>query len=77
MLIGPADDAVVFDWEPTMAAGSEVLGRRGTDLRLDERSRPTRAEKRDAFHGKMDAAEAARQELAAERRAGEWSDPEE
>ncbi|WP_134773640.1 GTPase ObgE [Ornithinimicrobium flavum] len=77
VLIGPADDAVVFDWEPTMAGAGEVLGRRGTDLRLDERNRPTRAEKREAFHSKMDAAEAARQEMAAERRAGKWSDPEE
>ena len=26
VLIGPADNAVVFDWEPTMAAGAELLG---------------------------------------------------
>ena len=32
------DDAVVFDWEPGVAAGAEhLLGRRGTDLRLDQR----------------------------------------
>ncbi|MGQ0846611.1 MAG: GTPase ObgE [Sporichthyaceae bacterium] len=31
-------DAVVFDWEPTVSAGAEVLhGRRGTDLRLEGR----------------------------------------
>ncbi|MFX0537652.1 GTPase ObgE [Ornithinimicrobium sp. Y1847] len=76
VLIGPEDDAVVFDWEPTMATGAELLGRRGTDLRLDDRSRPTRAQKREAFHDKMDAAEQARQELAAERKAGKWTDPE-
>ena len=74
VLIGAADDAVVFDWEPTMASGAELLGRRGTDLRLDERSRPTRAEKREAFHGKMDAAAQARAELEAERRAGKWTE---
>jgi GTP-binding protein len=35
---GLGEDAVVFDWEPTVAAGAEVLhGRRGTDLRLDGR----------------------------------------
>ncbi|MGB5952864.1 MAG: GTPase ObgE [Ornithinimicrobium sp.] len=67
VLIGPADDAVVFDWEPTMSSGAELLGQRGTDLRLEEQDRPTREEKRAAFHDKMDAHTAAREELAAER----------
>ena len=36
--IGERDNAVVFDWEPTVQAGAERLhGRRGTDLRLDKR----------------------------------------
>jgi GTP-binding protein len=36
VLIGDGDQAVLFDWEPTMKAGAELLhGRRGTDLRLD------------------------------------------
>ena len=39
VLIGPKDNAVVFDWEPTLVAGAELLGARGTDLRL-ERGRP-------------------------------------
>jgi GTP-binding protein len=35
---GYDNDAVVFDWEPTISAGAEVLhGRRGTDLRLEGR----------------------------------------
>jgi GTP-binding protein len=36
---GPHDEgAVVFDWEPTIKAGAELLhGRRGTDLRLEGR----------------------------------------
>jgi GTP-binding protein len=35
---GHDNEAVVFDWEPTISAGAEVLhGRRGTDLRLDGR----------------------------------------
>jgi GTP-binding protein len=36
---GPRDEgAVVFDWEPTISAGAELLhGRRGTDLRLEGR----------------------------------------
>ncbi|MGN6246080.1 MAG: GTPase ObgE [Motilibacteraceae bacterium] len=35
--IGAGDEAVVFDWEPSIQAGAELLGRRGTDLRLDGR----------------------------------------
>ncbi len=38
VVIGAGDEAVVFDWEPTLQAGAELLhGRRGTDLRLDGR----------------------------------------
>ncbi|WP_153395477.1 GTPase ObgE [Ornithinicoccus halotolerans] len=69
VLIGPEENAVVFDWEPTLAGGAELLGSRGTDRRLDERQRPTRAEKREAFHDRMDARAEARAELAAEREA--------
>ncbi len=48
--IGRGDDAVVFDWEPTLiaGAGAGLLGPRGTDLRLEgdghRRSRHYRAE---------------------------------
>jgi GTP-binding protein len=34
VLIGPEDDAVVFDWEPTIAAGTPLAGPRGSDDRL-------------------------------------------
>lgn len=44
--IGPEDDAVVFDWEPTMMAGAEMLGRRGEDHRL-EAPRPAAQRRRD------------------------------
>lgn len=75
VLIGPADNAVVFDWEPTMATGAELLGPRGTDLRLDDGGgRATRAEKREEFHRRKDDQREAREELAAERRAGLWTD---
>ncbi|CAN5876656.1 GTPase ObgE [soil metagenome] len=67
VLIGPEDDAVVFDWEPTLVAGAELLGSRGSDLRLDDRHRSTRGEKREAFHDRMDAKAAARAELVRER----------
>ncbi|MFE5120710.1 GTPase ObgE [Streptomyces sp. NPDC056669] len=35
VVIGPTDDAVVFDWEPSLATGAEMLGRRGEDHRFD------------------------------------------
>lgn len=38
VLIGSEDDAVVFEWEPSIAAGAELLhGPRGTDTRLNGR----------------------------------------
>ena len=33
--VGEGDDAVVFDWEPTIEAGAELLGARGDDTRFD------------------------------------------
>ncbi|MFI1400212.1 GTPase ObgE [Streptomyces sp. NPDC020681] len=44
--IGPEDNAVVFDWEPSMMAGAEMLGRRGEDHRL-EAPRPAAQRRRD------------------------------
>jgi GTPase len=44
--IGGEDDAVVFDWEPTMMAGAEMLGRRGEDHRM-EAPRPAAQRRRD------------------------------
>ncbi|MFI6682302.1 GTPase ObgE [Streptomyces sp. NPDC050485] len=44
--IGPEDNAVVFDWEPTMMAGAEMLGRRGEDHRF-EAPRPAAQRRRD------------------------------
>jgi len=74
--IGSDHDAVVFDWEPTLSAGAELLaGPRGSDRRLDERARPTREDKRRAHKERMDAKTAARAELAAERDQGVWTDP--
>ena len=74
VVIGPEDNAVVFDWEPTLQAGAELLGARGTDLRLEENARPTRSEKRDDFHARKDAQREAREELWTERDAGVWTD---
>jgi GTPase len=74
--IGPDTNAVVFDWEPTLLTGSELLGGpRGTDQRIEDRSRPTRGEKRVEYKDRMDAKALAREELWTEREAGHWADP--
>lgn len=52
--IGPEDDAVVFDWEPTVLAGAEMLGRRGEDHRL-EVPRPAAIRRRDRDEERDDA----------------------
>ena len=75
VLIGPQDDAVVFDWEPTLTTGAEHLGARGTDPRLAERARPTRGDKRARYETRRSAKREARQELADDRAAGVWVDP--
>jgi GTP-binding protein len=52
--IGPEENAVVFDWEPTMMAGAEMLGRRGEDHRL-EAPRPAAQRRRDKDAERDDA----------------------
>ena len=74
VLIGPVDGGVLFTWEPTMTTGAELLGARGTDARLENRRRRTNAERRAQYHARMDAKEAARQELRDEAAAGLWTD---
>jgi GTPase len=56
VVIGDGDDAVVFDWEPTMATGAEMLARRGEDHRLHT-MRPS-AERRRDRNAARDEAEA-------------------
>jgi GTP-binding protein len=68
------DDGVVFDWEPTLVGGAELLGGpRGSDRRLDDSGRPTREAKRERYAERREARTAAREELAAERHAGHWT----
>lgn len=67
IVIGP-DDGVVFDWDPTMVGGAELLAApRGGDARLEESGRATRRERKAAFHERMDAKAATRAEFEAER----------
>lgn len=75
VVIGPEEGGMIFDWEPMMATGAELLGPRGTDLRFNQSARATRKERKALFHEMMDAKEAARQELWQEREAGQWVDP--
>jgi len=66
---------MVFDWEPTLTSTAELItSPRGTDARLDDNHRATRAERREAYYERMDAKAAARAELDAEREAGLWAD---
>jgi GTP-binding protein len=46
VLIGDADNAVVFDFRPMVETGAELLGRRGEDARFDE-TRPAAARRRE------------------------------
>ncbi|MBT2677065.1 GTPase ObgE, partial [Streptomyces sp. ISL-14] len=52
--IGPEENAVVFDWEPTLVAGAEMLGRRGEDHRF-EAPRPAAQRRRDKQAERDDA----------------------
>lgn len=73
--IGDLETGVIFDWEPTLQAGAELLGTRGTDSRLYENTRRTNQQRRIDYHAWMDAKKRAREELAEEREAGLWDDP--
>ena len=75
VVIGPLDTGIVFDWEPTLTTGPELLGQRGTDVRINQSARPTRKQKREIHHQVMDAKTAAREELWTERQKGVWTDP--
>ncbi|MGW9185182.1 GTPase ObgE [Agromyces sp. NPDC055661] len=73
VVIGPGS-GVVFDWEPTLTSTAELItAPRGTDVRLDENRRATRAERRSEYHERMDAKAEARAELQREREAGLWA----
>ncbi|MRG58473.1 GTPase ObgE [Agromyces sp. CFH 90414] len=72
-----AGSGVVFDWEPTLTSTAELMtAPRGTDARLDENRRATRAERKVDYHERMDAKAEARAELQREREAGIWADDE-
>lgn len=76
VVIGPGNGQI-FDWEPTLASAAEVMTAHGSDPRLEERTRATRAERKAAYHEWMDAKAAAREQLEQERLAGLWQDADE
>ncbi|GAA2069236.1 GTPase ObgE [Microbacterium hatanonis] len=64
------DDAVVFDWHPTMSSPAELMtAPRGTDPRLDLNPRRTTDQRRERYKERMDAKAAARAEDEVERKA--------
>lgn len=75
VVIGELEGGMLFDWEPTLSTGVELLGGRGQDLRLNQSERRTTGDRRARHHERMDAKEAARQELWTERGEGVWTDP--
>jgi GTP-binding protein len=76
VVIGDDTTGVVFDWEPTLVTGPGVLaGPRGGDPRLAESGRASREERRERYETRRQGRRDAREELAEERRAGVWTDP--
>ncbi|MDO5722672.1 MAG: GTPase ObgE [Actinomycetaceae bacterium] len=75
VVIGPVESGVIFDWEPTLSTGAELLGARGTDERIDPATRATRRERKARYHEMMDAKAQAREELWMDRERGYWADP--
>jgi GTP-binding protein len=74
VIIG-AGKGQVFDWEPTLSSAAELMAApRGTDPRLDENNRATRAQRKQSYHERMDAKARARAELGEEKEAGLWAD---
>lgn len=75
VVIGDDVTGVVFDWEPTVSAGAEVLtGPRGSDVRMDSGSRRTRNEKRQDYQDRKNQRAAVRQDMEEERHSGAWTE---
>jgi GTP-binding protein len=52
VIIGEEGDAVVFDFDPQIEAGAEMLGRRGEDQRLYDNDRRTNQQRREELMAK-------------------------
>lgn len=74
VIIGPGKGQI-FDWEPTLSSAAELMvSPRGSDSRLEESTRATRAQRKLSYHERMDAKARARAELEEEKKAGFFSD---
>lgn len=76
VVIGDEDNAVVFDFDPQIPVGAEVLGRRGEDLRIDQSDRRTNVQRREELAARR-AYEAERREARSDAREPDWTFPEE
>ena len=75
VVIGDEENAVMFDFDPQISAGAEVLGRRGEDLRIDQSDRRTNVERREDLALKR-ALEADAREARSDGREPDWAFPE-
>lgn len=75
VVIGPVETGVVFDWEPTISTGAELLAGRGQDARLFENHRRTNKERRRDYQQLMDSKADARKLLDEEAQLGIWTSP--
>jgi len=75
VIIGDEADAVMFDFDPQVMAGAEVLGRRGEDLRIDQSDRRTNVQRREELALKR-AFEADRRAARGDSREADWTFPE-
>ncbi|MEV7395863.1 GTPase ObgE [Aeromicrobium sp. NPDC092404] len=75
VIIGDEDDAVMFDFDPQIPAGAEVLGRRGEDLRIDQSDRRTNVQRREELAARR-AYEAEKREAREVGQEPDWSFPE-
>ncbi len=67
----------VFDWEPSILSSAELVSSpRGSDFRLNQATRATRAERKEIYMDRMDAKAEARSELEKEKKAGIFSNDE-
>jgi len=73
VIIGGGDEAVVFDFRPSMEAGAELLGRRGEDVRFED-VRPSAQRRRAINEAFPDRAEGEARADVARRLAGADAD---
>lgn len=70
MVVIGAGEGVVFDWEPQIVSAGELIGgRRGEDIRINQRTRRTTDQRRAEYKDMMDQRAALREQMEEERKA--------